>query len=222
MTQGRTRHRTPARSLWLAAVAITALAVGLVGLALGTWGSEPKASEAGVSSPSSSTSTRVGGERRADQRAASVRTMVRSAPTRVRIPAIGVDSAIIDIGVDRAGVLIPPATTDITGWFSAGPVPGTVGPALLAGHVDSRAGPGVFFRLGSLRPGDEVVVARADGSTVAFTVESTVRVAKVAFPTELVYSPLPVPMLRLITCGGEFDNDARSYRDNIIVDAVLT
>jgi len=143
-------------------------------------------------------------------------------PVRVRIPAIGVDSAIIDIGVDRAGVLIPPATTDITGWFSAGPVPGTVGPALLAGHVDSRAGPGVFFRLGSLRPGDEVVVARADGSTVAFTVESTVRVAKVAFPTELVYSPLPVPMLRLITCGGEFDNDARSYRDNIIVDAVLT
>lgn len=142
-------------------------------------------------------------------------------PTRVRIPAIGVDSAIVDIGVDRAGVLLPPATTDVTGWFSAGPVPGTVGPALLAGHVDSRAGPGVFFRLGSLRAGDEVVVDRADGSSVAFVVESSARVAKTAFPTDLVYSPVPVPVLRLVTCGGDFDSGARSYRDNIIVDAVI-
>lgn len=140
-------------------------------------------------------------------------------PVRVRIPAIGVDSAVVDIGVDAAGYLVPPATTDVTGWFSAGPAPGAVGPALLAAHVDSRAGPGVFFRLVDLRPGAEVTVDRADGTSAVFVVVGTTRVAKTAFPTELVYSPLPVPALRLVTCGGSFDRAARSYRDNLIVDA---
>ncbi len=144
-----------------------------------------------------------------------------AAPVRVRIPAIGVDSRIVRIGVDASGALVPPATTEVTGWFAAGPVPGTVGPALLAGHVDSRAGPGVFFRLGELRRGDVVTVERADGSAVSFVVDSSSRVPKTAFPTELVYSPVPVPMLRLVTCGGSFDRAARSYRDNIIVNATI-
>jgi hypothetical protein len=142
-------------------------------------------------------------------------------PTRVRIPAIGVDSAVVDIGVDAAGFLVPPPTTDVTGWFSAGPAPGAVGPAVLAAHVDSRAGPGVFFRLVELRPGDEVTVERADRTSAVFVVVGTTRVAKAAFPTELVYSPLPVPALRLVTCGGSFDRSARSYRDNLIVDAAV-
>jgi sortase (surface protein transpeptidase) len=142
-------------------------------------------------------------------------------PARVRIPAIGVDSAVVDIGVDAGGFLVPPATTDVTGWFSAGPAPGAVGPALLAAHVDSRTGPGVFFRLVELRPGDEVTVERTDGTSAVFVVVGTTRVAKVAFPTELVYSPLPVPALRLVTCGGSFDRSARSYRDNLIVAATM-
>lgn len=142
-------------------------------------------------------------------------------PTRVRIPAIGVDSKVVGIGVDRAGALVPPATTDVTGWFTAGPVPGTIGPALLAGHVDSSAGPGVFFRLAELRPGDVIVVERAGGDPVPFVVVSSSRVPKTAFPTELVYSPKPVAMLRLVTCGGSFDHRARSYRDNLIVNATI-
>jgi sortase (surface protein transpeptidase) len=142
-------------------------------------------------------------------------------PVRVRIPAIGVDSRIVAIGVDAAGALVPPRRADVTGWFTAGPVPGTIGPALLAGHVDSRAGPGVFLRLAELRRGDVVTVDRADGGTVSFVVGSVERVSKAAFPTELVYSPKPVAMLRLVTCGGSFDRSARSYRDNIIVNATI-
>jgi sortase family protein len=142
-------------------------------------------------------------------------------PVRVRIPAIGVDSRIVDIGVDRTGALVPPDTTDVTGWFTAGPLPGATGPALLAGHVDSRAGPGVFFRLREVRAGDVVTVDRADHTSVSFVVDSTARVAKAAFPTELVYSPRPVAMLRLVTCGGSFDPSVRSYRDNIIVNATI-
>lgn len=142
-------------------------------------------------------------------------------PTRLRIPAIGVSSRIVTIGVDRTGALIPPPTTDVTGWFAAGPVPGTIGPALLAAHVDSRAGPGVFFRLTELRPGDVVIVDRADHTSARFVVDATTRVAKTAFPTELIYSPKPVAMLRLVTCGGSFDNQKRSYLDNVIVNATI-
>jgi sortase (surface protein transpeptidase) len=142
-------------------------------------------------------------------------------PTRLRIPAIGVNSRIVTIGVDRTGALIPPATTDVTGWFAAGPVPGAIGPALLAAHVDSRAGPGVFFRLTDLRPGDVVIVDRADHTSTRFVVDSSTRVAKTTFPTELIYSPKPVAMLRLVTCGGSFDSQKRSYLDNVIVNATI-
>jgi sortase (surface protein transpeptidase) len=127
----------------------------------------------------------------------------------------------VAIGVDATGALVPPQRADVTGWFTAGPVPGTIGPALLAGHVDSRTGPGVFFRLAELRRGDVVTVDRADGGTVSFVVGSVERVSKAAFPTELVYSPKPVAMLRLVTCGGSFDRSAQSYRDNIIVNATI-
>jgi sortase (surface protein transpeptidase) len=140
-------------------------------------------------------------------------------PVRIRIPAIKVDAPIVDIGVDASGALAPPETTDRVGWFTQGPAPGAVGPALLAGHVDSRAGPGVFYHLADLREGDPITVLRADGSSVTFTVVSTARVAKTAFPTELVYAPVPVPLLRLVTCGGTFDRSVRSYRDNVIVEA---
>lgn len=140
-------------------------------------------------------------------------------PVRVRIPAIGVDSAIIDITINKAGQLIPPDTTDVVGWYLGGPAPGDTGPALLAAHVDSHLGPGVFYRLVELRAGDLVTVDRADHTSVRFRVASLARVPKSDFPTNGVYAPEPVPQLRLITCGGAFDRSARSYRDNIIVDA---
>jgi sortase (surface protein transpeptidase) len=140
-------------------------------------------------------------------------------PVRLRVPAIGVDTRITDITVNIAGQLIPPPTTDVVGWYTGGPAPGDTGPALLAGHVDSRAGPGVFFHLADLHPGDRIAVDRADHTTARFHVVSVTRVVKSAFPTDGVYAPEPVPLLRLITCGGTFDRAARSYRDNVIVEA---
>ena len=95
-----------------------------------------------------------------------------------------------------------------------------MGPAVLAGHVDSTAGPAVFWRLRDLAPGDEVLVDRADGTTARFTVTRVERHPKDAFPTDEVYGPTTGAELRLITCGGEFDRAARSYRDNVVVFAV--
>ena len=140
-----------------------------------------------------------------------------AAPTRVSIPAIGVDSVLAEIGVDGAGALVPPADFTRAGWFAAGPAPGETGPAVLAGHVDDRSGPAVFFRLEELEPGDEVQVTRADGGTVPFTVTRVETYPKDDFGTAEVYGPTTGAELRLITCGGTFDRSRRSYTDNVVV-----
>lgn len=142
-------------------------------------------------------------------------------PVRIRIPAIGVDAAVLRLAVDAQGVLPPPPTNEDTGWWQAGPEPGEPGPAVLVGHVDSSDGPAVFYRLRELGPGDMIIVDRADGSAATFTVERLERHSKDAFPTEAVYGRTPVPLLRLVTCGGEFDRSTRHYLDNVIVFAAL-
>lgn len=143
-------------------------------------------------------------------------------PVRVRAPAIGVDSTLVRLGTDAIGALVPPADFARAGWFAAGTAPGDVGPAVIAGHVDSTDGAAVFFRLGDLAAGDEVLVDREDGTTARFAVTSVDRYPKSDFPTEAVYGPTPRAELRLITCGGDFDRSARSYEDNVVVFARLT
>ena len=144
---------------------------------------------------------------------------VTDPPARVRIPAIRVDSPLETLGLDSGGALQAPTDFGVAGWYAEGTVPGDVGPAVIAGHVDSRAGPAVFFRLYQLRPDDLVQVARAD-RWLTFRVVRTVRYAKNRFPTADVYGPTPDPQLRLITCGGSFDAARRSYVDNVVVYAV--
>ncbi|MDQ3464167.1 MAG: class F sortase [Actinomycetota bacterium] len=142
-------------------------------------------------------------------------------PVSVELPSIGVRSDLLSLDVDATGVLVPPEPYDVAGWFSGGPVPGDIGPAIIAGHVDSRAGPGVFFRLEEMRPGEAIMVTRSDGSVATFTVARVERYPKVDFPTQQVYGPTPGQELRLITCGGDFDPGRRSYLENIVVYAVL-
>ncbi len=141
--------------------------------------------------------------------------------TAVRVPVLGVGSELVDLDLETSGALRPPPTADVAGWFAAGAVPGDPGPAVIAGHVDSRAGPGVFFPLRDVPIGAEVEVDRSDGRLVRYRVREVRVVAKDAFPTAQVYGPTPVPELRLITCGGEFDPDARRYLRNVVVSAVL-
>jgi sortase (surface protein transpeptidase) len=140
-------------------------------------------------------------------------------PTRVRIPAIRVDSTLETLGLDAAGALEAPKDFARAGWYAAGTAPGDIGPAVIAGHVDSHTGPAIFFRLHLLRKGDAVQVARGD-RWVSFRVVGVDRYPKNQFPTDEVYGPTPDPQLRLITCGGSFDRDRRSYVDNVIVYAV--
>jgi sortase (surface protein transpeptidase) len=137
-------------------------------------------------------------------------------PVRLRIPAIHVDSPLDLLGRQPDGTIAVPASAAVAGWYDEGPRPGQPGPAVVLGHVDSRKGPGVFFRLVELKPGTLVYVDRADGTSIAFRVQRVSQVPKTSFPTDLVYSPTLEPSLQLVTCGGTFDNHARSYRDNVI------
>ncbi|ONF65182.1 class F sortase [Amycolatopsis keratiniphila] len=144
-------------------------------------------------------------------------------PARLEIPAIGVRTgAIVDLGLAGDGTLEVPHDAVTTGWFTGGPAPGEVGPAVLAGHVDYKKVPGVFVRLKELKAGDEALVHREDGITAVFTVYAVERHPKVSFPTEKVYGDTTGPELRLITCGGDFDSSTGNYLDNVVAFAKLT
>lgn len=143
-------------------------------------------------------------------------------PVRVSIPAIGVSSGLEDLHRGAAGELDPPKDWDSAGWFSDGIVPGAVGPAVIAGHVDSPTSAAVFFRLDELVRGDRIAVQMSDGTTRTFVVDREERAAKSAFPTSDVYGTSPTPQLRLITCDGTFDTATGHYTDNLIVFADLS
>jgi hypothetical protein len=141
-------------------------------------------------------------------------------PVRLTIPAIGVRTRLIQLGLTKAGTLQVPASYQVAGWYDRSPRPGSTGSAIIAGHIDSYRGPGVFFRLASLHRGDRAFVRRADGSLVAFRVTAVRLYRKDRFPTAAVYGPAAGPQLRLITCGGTFDPAVRSYESNVVVYAV--
>ncbi|WP_173096470.1 class F sortase, partial [Actinomadura verrucosospora] len=145
-------------------------------------------------------------------------------PTRLTIPALGVRARVARAGLRPDGTLQPPRPPDEDrpAWYIGSVTPGETGTAVIEGHLDSHAGPSVFFRLGRLRPGRHVRIRRADGTTAVFTVDAVRRFPKDAFPTWAVYADTPGPSLRLITCGGRFDAAARHYRDNTVAFAHLT
>ena len=138
-------------------------------------------------------------------------------PVSLVIPSIGVTSALVHLGLTSSGALQVPPTTSVAGWYTGSPRPGSIGSAVIAGHIDSVTGPGVFFRLSQLRRGDRVYVKRADGTLAVFEVTAVQMYAKDAFPTAAVYGAVPDPELRLITCGGTFDYTTRSYLSNTVV-----
>ncbi|TDC81578.1 class F sortase [Micromonospora sp. KC606] len=146
----------------------------------------------------------------------------RSAPLRIDIPAIDVHAELVPVAGDPHGTLeVPPLDRPtVAGWYRPGVSPGEAGNAVVVGHVDTRDGPAVFFDLGRLRPGDTVRITRADGRVVTFAVDGVGAYPKWNFPTALVYGPGgPGASLRLVTCGGRFDERSRDYSHNIVVRA---
>ena len=148
------------------------------------------------------------------------RRLPSSPPVRVEIPAIGVSSPLVRLGLNPDGTMQVPGDFQVAGWFTGGVQPGQLGPAVIAGHVDSRTGPAVFYRLRELRPGDHVRVVRADRRVILFRVESLASYPKQSLPDDAVFGTSTAPVLHLITCAGTFDRAQRSYRENLVVSAV--
>jgi sortase family protein len=142
-------------------------------------------------------------------------------PTRLNIPKIRLASSLDRLGRARDGTVKVPSQWDMAGWYALGPRPGDPGSAVILGHVDSKRGPAVFYRLRELRRGDAIEVTRKDGSLVRFVVQRTEQYDKQRFPTDKVYYPTLTSALRLVTCGGQFDHTAGHYRSNIIVFAAI-
>ncbi|MFE1444132.1 class F sortase [Streptomyces sp. NPDC058739] len=193
----------------LTAAAVTALLAGC-----GGGGTEPGGAGATTASGAGAEGGSGG--------AAAVRPSARSEPVRLRVPAAGVDTPVMSLGLAAdGGVQVPPVTEhDRAGWYRHSPTPGQKGPSVLLGHVTvGPYGDGVFRRLDRLRPGDRIEVTLADGRTEVFAVDAVRTVRKAEFPVRDVYGDTARPELRLITCGGP--RSGGEYRDNVIAFATL-
>jgi hypothetical protein len=148
-----------------------------------------------------------------------------STPTAISIPAIGVYSKLLHLGLNSDGTIqVPPLPSgaNLAAWYRNSPTPGQIGASVIEGHVDSYQGPAVFFRLGALRPGNPVDVTLADGVTAVFKVTGVREYPKARFPAREIYGATDYAALRLITCGGIFDSATGHYLSSTIVFAALS
>lgn len=143
-----------------------------------------------------------------------------SDPVRLAIPALGVDSPVVPVGLEPDGNMEIPGVSE-AGWFEPGARPGApFGSAVIAAHVDYGGAPGVFFDLRTLEVGSEVTVTDDAGDLLTYVVAERFQVDKQELPVDELFRPGGAPTLTLITCGGAFDTGERSYQDNIVVRAV--
>ncbi|RAK25971.1 sortase family protein [Actinoplanes lutulentus] len=212
-------HRMRRRSTMIAAMMLAAV-TGLAAFALARPDEAPARPSLSAAVPSAVTAvpTPPAGDPVA---LTSGELLPTSEPTRLEIPRLRVDVPVIGLGLQTDGTMQVPDDAETVGWYTRAPTPGSLGPAVLAGHVDYQGAKGTFAGLTRLQDGDEVRVTRADGLTAVFTVTATTRYPKNKFPSEAVYGPIDHAGLRLITCGGDFDSRTGHYEDNIVVFAAL-
>jgi hypothetical protein len=152
-------------------------------------------------------------------------SLPRSLPVAVDIPAIGVDSKLLHLGLNSDGTIQVPSLETSSGeaaWYKYSATPGQIGSSVIEGHVDSYQGAAVFYRLGALRPGDTINVTLADGITAIFRVTGVREYVKSRFPAKAIYGATHFAALRLITCGGAFDYATGHYLSSTVVFASLT
>ena len=203
-------NRRPA-ALFTLAAGLVVIIGGTVGLLLTRHSTPPmRPVAAGVSALPAPTGPIVAPPQSADPKPV-------AAPVSLTIPLIGVQTNLITLGLQSNGQLQVPSSTSVAGWYTGSPRPGSVGSAIIVGHIDNIQGPGVFYRLNTLAKGAKVYVKRADGTLAEFSVTAVQTYQKDHFPTEDVYGPVPDAELRLITCGGTFDPAAHQYLSDVVV-----
>lgn len=227
------KHTHPRRGGLLATAAAAVLLIaGGATTAFAVWGNQPPPQPPqSATSPVAGSSTPARSDDKTPTPAATHKpdpivgpVLDSSPPAHISIPAIGVDSSLMTLGLNDDGtVQVPPLGADEpAGWYTGSPTPGALGPAVILGHVDSYDGRSVFYRLGDTRPGDQISVARSDGTVAVFTVEKVGEYPKDDFPTLAVYGNTDRAELRLLTCGGVYNKAIGHYNNNIVVYAYLS
>lgn len=140
-------------------------------------------------------------------------------PISVRIPDLSLEASIISVGVDEDNQFAVPAA-DTVGWYQYSSTPGSAGSSVLAAHVDYGGREGAFFNLAKLELGEPLEVEMADGSVLRYRVVDNQSYDKTELPASELFRKDGDPVLTLITCGGTFDVERRTYRDNVVVTAV--
>jgi sortase (surface protein transpeptidase) len=203
------RRSRPVLALDLLVVGL--IVAGIIGLGFGRQGGAPPVRASGTLPEQGSPMPQAVRARTYDE------SRPVKAPSRLAIPSIGVSTNVIRLGLNPDRTLDVPTDYSVAGWYALGPKPGETGAAVIVGHVDSKEGPGVFYRLGEVAPGDLLRVASPNRAALRFRVYAVREYPKAAFPTALVYGQTTKPELRLITCGGPFDAATGHYLDNVVV-----
>ncbi|MGI8316645.1 sortase domain-containing protein [Halobacillus mangrovi] len=138
-------------------------------------------------------------------------------PRRIKIPSIDVDASIESVGVLDNGEMGVPDDPDKAGWFEPGTEPGSQGNSVIAGHVDSRTGPAVFYDLTQVGAGDEIVVYDQEGNEKTYIVEKLESYPQTNSPIEKIFGRTDEKRLNLITCTGEFIRDQGGHQDRLVV-----
>jgi hypothetical protein len=204
------RGRARIRLAGLAGVALIAFGAAAIGVAILAQSHAP--------SPGAAAAGTIGPTTRKEP------SLRRSQPVSMAIPAIGVQSALLHLGLNPNGTLAVPdlsTSADEAAWYKYSVTPGQLGTSVIEGHVDSDQGPAVFYRLGALHPGDRINVRLADGITAVFLVTGVREYTQAEFPTAMIYGPTNYASLRLLTCGGAFDFGTGHYLSSVVVFASL-
>ncbi|MFC0270439.1 class F sortase [Metabacillus herbersteinensis] len=138
-------------------------------------------------------------------------------PTTIEIPSINVNAPIEDVGRIDNGQMGVPEDFNNVGWFEPGAKPGAPGNSVMAGHVDSKTGPAVFYKLDTLKEGDEVIISGKDGEKKTFVVVGSESYPRTDAPVEKIFDFSYGSKLNLITCTGDFNREARTHEERLVV-----
>lgn len=142
-------------------------------------------------------------------------------PNNIEIPALGIDAPIEDVGLLDSGQMDEPSTMDGVAWYEGGYLPGEQGSSVLAGHVDSKTGPAVFYQLEELTQGDEIIVTDEQGEEKIFVVQESKSYDRNEAPLQKIFGYSYRSQLNLITCTGEFNSKAGTHDERLVVYTVL-
>lgn len=150
---------------------------------------------------------------------ATISPAVVDPPVTLSVPSLGVSAEVVPVGVRADGAMEIPRDGASIGWYRWGPEPGDpTGSAVLSGHVSTRAGgPGALLRLAEAAPGDVLQVVTASGEQLAYRVVGVETITKSVLPVDRIFARDVPHRLTIVTCGGPFQPELGSYRDNVVV-----